>query len=110
MSSSRILGTQKLRANFLSFQQVQGVNALGAAIRFFPEVALGIILNLCTGLFVDRIHANHLITGSSIIATASPLIMALIDPEWNYWRAAFWAVLLCPVNVDGTCPLLCVFS
>lgn len=84
-----------------SFQEVQGISALGAAVRFLPEVVVGISLNLLTGVFVDRIPANHLINGSCLIATASPLIMALIDPAWTYWRAAFWAVLLCPVNADG---------
>lgn len=87
--------------NRISFQKVQGVSALGAAIRFLPEVILGMTLNLCTGIFVDRVKANHIVTVSSVITTVSPFIMALINPEWGYWRAAFWAVLLCPVNTDG---------
>ena len=31
---------------------------------------------------------------------ASP-IMATIDVHTSYWRAAFWALLLSPVNPDG---------
>ncbi|EEP77980.1 predicted protein [Uncinocarpus reesii 1704] len=35
-----------------------------------------------------------------MVAAVSPLLMALIDPGWNYWACAFWAVLLGPVSVD----------
>ena len=35
-----------------------------------------------------------------ISATASPL-MATIDVHHSYWRTAFWAMLLSPVNPDG---------
>ncbi|KAM0325913.1 hypothetical protein ACHAQA_007216 [Verticillium albo-atrum] len=84
----------------LFFQEVQQLSALDAAIRFFPEVIVGILLNLFTGLFVHKINASQLITGSSILTLIAPLIMALINPAWNYWIAAFWAVLTCPFSVD----------
>ncbi|KAM0270251.1 hypothetical protein ACHAQH_009491 [Verticillium albo-atrum] len=84
----------------LFFQEVQLLSALEAAIRFFPEVVVGIVLNLFTGLFVHKINASYLITISSVLTCAAPLIMALIDPAWNFWVAAFWAALTCPFGVD----------
>jgi len=35
-----------------------------------------------------------------LISCSAPLIMALIDPAWPYWYAAFWAVLLSPISAD----------
>lgn len=32
----------------------------------------------------------------------APLIMANMDLEWGYWRAAFWAMLFSPLSADGT--------
>ncbi|KAG7129018.1 MFS-type transporter 1 like protein [Verticillium longisporum] len=90
----------------LFFQEVQLLSVLDAAIRFFPEVVVGILLNLLTGLFVHKINANLLITVSAALTCVAPLIMALVDPTWNFWVAAFWAALLCPFSVDGRNPEL----
>ncbi|KAF3345622.1 hypothetical protein VD0002_g2349 [Verticillium dahliae] len=84
----------------LFFQEVQLLSALDAAIRFFPEVVVGILLNLFTGLFVHKINANLLITVSAALTCVAPLIMAFIDPAWNFWVAAFWAAIVCPFSVD----------
>lgn len=84
----------------LYFQKVQHLSGLEAAIRFLPEIAAGVLLNLCTGLFVHKVHVSHLITVTSILTVVSPLLMALINPASGYWIGSFWAVLLCPFNVD----------
>lgn len=84
-----------------SFQEVQNLSALQAAIRFLPNVFIGIILNLGTGLLAHRLHADHLVLVTSLLSAGSPLLMAIIDPEWSWWYCAFWAVLLGPLSVDG---------
>jgi len=72
-----------------------------AALRFLPSVIIGIILNLGTGLLVHRLHANYLVLVTSVLSAGSPLLMAIIDPEWSWWYCAFWAMLLGPVSADG---------
>ena len=37
---------------------------------------------------------------TSLITAGSPLLMALIQPQWTYWANAFVAQLLMPFNVD----------
>ncbi|KAJ5625124.1 major facilitator superfamily domain-containing protein [Penicillium lagena] len=83
-----------------SFQEVQDLPAIQAALRFFPNIIIGIILNLGTGLLVHRLHANYLVVVSSVLSAGSPLLMAIIDPEWSWWYCAFWAVLLGPLSAD----------
>ncbi|KMU82387.1 efflux protein [Coccidioides immitis H538.4] len=59
-----------------------------------------IVLNVTTGLIVHAIRVNYLIVLTATLAAVSPLLMAFVDPKWNYWTCAFWAVLLGPVSVD----------
>ena len=77
------------------------MSPLETAIRFFPEIALGIALNLCTGLFIDKINVSYLVTISSIVTVVAPLVMALTNPAWGYWLGGFWAALTCPFSGDG---------
>lgn len=98
VSPSRILQSSLTR---YSFQEVQRLCAIQAALRFLPNVIIGIVLNLATGLLVHRLHANHLVLVTTVLSAGSPLLMAIIDPKWSWWYCAFWAVLLGPLSADG---------
>jgi hypothetical protein len=87
--------------NGKSFQEVQDLPPIQAAIRFLPNVIIGIILNIATGLLVHRLHANHLVLVTTILSAGSPLLLAIINPQWSWWYCAFWAVLLGPLSADG---------
>lgn len=84
----------------LFFQEVQDLSAFQAALRFLPNVIIGIVLNLGTGLLVHRLHADHLVLVSTFLSAGSPLLMAIINPNWSWWYCAFWAVLLGPLSAD----------
>ncbi|KAM5453441.1 hypothetical protein MaudCBS49596_002643 [Microsporum audouinii] len=84
----------------LFFQKVQLLSPFDTSARLLPNVVIGIILNLSTGLFVHLVRVNYLVIAVSIIASIAPLLMAIIDPSWNYWVCAFWGVLLGPVAID----------
>ncbi|KAF4450776.1 hypothetical protein F53441_6108 [Fusarium austroafricanum] len=84
----------------LFFQEIQHLSALNAAIRILPSVVVGVTLNFTTGLVVHKIPALWLIVSTSILTAISPLLMALIDPSWTYWTAAFFAQVLMPFNID----------
>lgn len=71
------------------------------SLRLLPSIIVGFILNPLTGLCVQYFTAYKLLACVSLVAASSPLIMTLIDPEWSWWVAAFWAVALGPVSVDG---------
>ncbi|CAG8397601.1 unnamed protein product [Penicillium salamii] len=84
----------------LFFQEVQDLSAFQAALRFLPNVVIGILLNVGTGLLVHRLHADHLVLVTTFLSAGSPLLMAIIDPTWSWWYCAFWAVLLSPLSAD----------
>ena len=84
----------------LFFQNVQHLSALQSSIRFLPNVILGCIMNVCTGLLIHRLRADALVLSTFILSAASPLLMAFIQPQWSWWWCAFWAVLIGPVSVD----------
>ncbi|MCJ1312459.1 hypothetical protein MMC25_006133 [Agyrium rufum] len=81
-------------------QQIQQLSATQTSVRLMPNVALGALTNLATGLFIHKIPANRLVIIASVISTSAPLIMALLSPTWSYWYAEFWAILLSPLAVD----------
>lgn len=88
-----------------SFQRVQLISPLEASVKLLPNVLTGFIVNLFTGLTVQYFSSCKLMAVASIIATVSPVIMAVINPAWSYWVAACWAVALAPVSIDGQSPL-----
>jgi MFS family permease len=84
----------------LFFQEVQKVSALDASLRLLPNLLFGIVINLVTGFVVHRVPATYAVLISSGLCAGAPLIMALIDPAWPYWYAAFFAQLLAPMSGD----------
>lgn len=84
----------------LFFQDVQHLSALQTSLRFLPNVIIGAILNVGTGLVAHKFRADYLVTITSLLSAGSPLLMALINPDWPYWYSAFWAMCLSPVSSD----------
>ena len=86
----------------LFFQRVQRLSAFQAGLRYSPGVVTGIVMSLVMGLIVHRIRGNVIIGVFSFLSLAAPIIMALINPEWIYWRAAFPAIILNTFSADAT--------
>lgn len=99
IASNAVCQTMELFCS-LFFQEVQNLSALQTSIRFLPAMLLGAILNLTTGLVVHKVPAGYLILTASFLSAGSPLLMALINPSWPYWFAAFPAQLFQPIGVD----------
>jgi len=62
---------------------------------------LAAIVNLATGLIVDKIPVIYLVLISSALGAVAPLLMAVNSPRWPYWYAAFPAQLFEPLSPDG---------
>jgi MFS family permease len=58
------------------------------------------MLNLSTGLLVNKIPAVWLLSVTAVLSAVSALLMALVQPEWPYWYNSFFSQLLMPVHVD----------
>lgn len=84
----------------LFFQKIQHLDALQSSIRLLPSMLIGAALNLTVGLFIDRVSAMWLVFSTSLACAGAPLLMALIDPKWPYWYAAFPAQILHPLSAD----------
>ncbi|KAL5352327.1 hypothetical protein ACLOAV_002274 [Pseudogymnoascus australis] len=82
----------------LFFQNVQHFSALNAAILLLPNVVAGIGLNLITGFIACRVSSYYLVLIANVFGILSPLLLSVINPDWNYWICSFWAVLLSPVS------------
>jgi hypothetical protein len=59
------------------------------------------LTNIATGFLVKNTSASYLVAFSSVFSAAGSLLMALVKPEWIFWAAAFPAVFLSPMAVDG---------
>ncbi|KAH7460533.1 hypothetical protein FOMA001_g19480 [Fusarium oxysporum f. sp. matthiolae] len=47
------------------------------------------------------IPAIWLVVITSVLTAIPPLLLALIDPDWTYWTAAFFAQVLMPFPIDA---------
>lgn len=79
---------------------MQQQSALQASLRILPNLLTAVLLNLTTGYFIDRAPAFYLVLLTTTLASVSPLLMALINPAWSYWRGAFFAQVLAPLSSD----------
>jgi MFS family permease len=84
----------------LVFQEVQHLTPFETSLRLLPDVGSGILVAILVGCFLDKTSTYWLVVGSAAAALASPLLMALMDPAWSYWAAAFPAIFLAPISTD----------
>lgn len=63
-------------------------------------VVTGAAANFVTGWLVKRVRADILVLGSGAITSISPLLMAIVNPEWSYWTCAFFATAFTPICAD----------
>ncbi|KAK2469694.1 hypothetical protein H9L39_18509, partial [Fusarium oxysporum f. sp. albedinis] len=94
------LGFVDAHTSRLIFQKIEHLSALEAAIRMLPSTVVGLALNITTGFVVHKIRANWLVAFASLISAGSPLLMAVIQPDWPYWKCAFPAQILMPFSID----------
>lgn len=83
------------------FQNVQEISVLETALRFIPTPITGLLSALVTGMVLHRIRADAIINITIMISAISPLIMALVNPSWTYWRCAFIAICLNSIAADS---------
>lgn len=62
---------------------------------------MGASVNIITGYLISRVNVRTLAVISALITMIASPLMATIDVNESYWYAAFWAMLLSPVNPDG---------
>ncbi|KAF2691466.1 MFS general substrate transporter [Lentithecium fluviatile CBS 122367] len=84
----------------LYFQEVQNASTLTTSLYLLPNLGTGVAINLTVGLVVHHFPARWLVAGSSLICAISPLIMALVDPNWKYWYLEFWGQIFAPFSAD----------
>jgi MFS family permease len=84
----------------LYFQEIQHASTLTTSLYLLPNLSAGVAINISMGFFVHRVPARWLVAGSAVVCAVSPLMMALMPPEWNYWYLAFWAQAFAPFSAD----------
>ena len=84
----------------LYFQEVQNASTMTTSLYLLPNLISGVLINILVGLVVHRVPAQWLVSVSSFICACSPLMMALVNPSWNYWYLEFWAQILGPFSAD----------
>jgi MFS family permease len=84
----------------LFFQEIQNATALTTSLYLMPNLVAGVLINVLVGVFVHRVPALYLVIPSAVICSISPLLMALLNPSWNYFYLAFWAQAFAPFSAD----------
>jgi MFS family permease len=84
----------------LYFQEIQKVSPIFTSLRLLPSLLVGTLVGLTVGLFVDKVSARWLVAVSSVLCACAAMLMAVVDPYWNYWYMQFWAQVLSPLSGD----------
>lgn len=97
-----IWGSFNAAETFISFlfQDVQGLSATSASIRFLPETIAGAIMNILIGLYVHRVRADWALIISFVASAISPLLLAVMREGAPYWAFEFPAVTLIATATD----------
>jgi len=61
---------------------------------------MGTLLNLLTGMVVDKVSVRLAVLVAFILCAGAPLLMAVLNPHWPYWYDTFFAQLLAPLSGD----------
>lgn len=78
----------------LLMQEIQHVSALQTSLRFLPLVVVSVLANLVAGYLVDKVAASKLAFGATVLSAVAPILLAVLSPEWSYWKALFPAMCL----------------
>ena len=97
--SNGVMNSMELFSS-LYFQEIQNTSTLFTSLQLLPSLLVGAAVNLSVGLFVHKMSARWLVTISSVLCSLAPLMMALVDPKWNYWYMEFWAQVFSPMSGD----------
>ncbi|KAG8525510.1 uncharacterized protein KY384_009154 [Bacidia gigantensis] len=84
----------------LLMQEIQHISPLQTSLQFLPLVVLSVFANFVAGYLVDKVAANKLAFGATVLSAGAPLIFALLSPEWPFWAAMFPAMCLIPLSSD----------
>lgn len=82
------------------FQEVQGLSATAASVRFLPEPVAGAVTNILVGLYVHRLRANWALIATFVVSGIAPLLLAVMTPGSSYWEFIFPAITLVPISCD----------
>ncbi|KAB8220912.1 hypothetical protein BDV33DRAFT_202878 [Aspergillus novoparasiticus] len=83
------------------FQNVQHLSGVETAIQFIPTPITGLLSAFTTGFVLHMYRADAIINTTTLISCVSPLIMALVNPAWVYWRCASVAICLNSIAADS---------
>ncbi|KAK8007314.1 hypothetical protein PG989_001304 [Apiospora arundinis] len=86
----------------LIFQEVQGKSAIEASLMFLPTPISAIIYDIIIGLILHRVSGTLIVASTNLLASFTPLMLALLDATWSYWSAIFPALLLSSVASDAS--------
>lgn len=101
---SRSYMVSNLPANIAgSFQNIQSLSSLSSSLRLLPGLVVAASIDLSIGYIIHKLSIAWTLCGLSVVASISPLLMALINPAWPYWYEAFPAQVLYPVAVEVIC-------
>ncbi|QRW05671.1 major facilitator superfamily transporter [Ceratobasidium sp. AG-Ba] len=80
----------------LFFQSVQLLSPLQTSLSFLPLAMSGMMLNILSGLLMNRVKPQILILAGLLLSVAAAVIFALIKVDVSYWAMSLPFLLLLP--------------
>ncbi|WVQ78029.1 hypothetical protein IAT38_000110 [Cryptococcus sp. DSM 104549] len=84
----------------LYFQQVQGVGAIGAMLRFIPTSVSGVICNVIVAFLVSRVPTQWIVCVGLLATGIASVLLATAKVDSIYWTHGFNAMWLAVMGAD----------
>nr|XP_018262110.1 uncharacterized protein I303_05125 [Kwoniella dejecticola CBS 10117]OBR84268.1 hypothetical protein I303_05125 [Kwoniella dejecticola CBS 10117] len=88
-------------ASYLYFD-VMGLTPFQAGLRLSVTFFSGTFAALVVALTISHVSPRMLMTVGCLISVASPVIFAVRDLNWSYWKGDLWALLVIAYGTDAT--------
>lgn len=82
----------------LFFQQVQHLSPIQTSLRFISLAVSGIVVNVLTGYYAEKVSGQLLIVVGLLGGAAAPLIFALVKQDISFWAMMFIVMITCAMN------------
>ncbi|KAJ5472626.1 hypothetical protein N7530_006627 [Penicillium desertorum] len=87
------------------FQRAQTLSVIQSSWHYLAIPIAGAISSRLTGHLLSRVEGNQILVTAIALSSLSPLLMAILNPVWPYWKCAMPAVLLNSVASNSVIPI-----
>lgn len=92
----------------LVFQRAQGLSVLRSSWQMLPIPVIGALTGVFTERHLSQFSANRMLIVTILLSSLAPVLMAVLDVNWGYWKCEIFAVSLNSVTASSIIPIAAI--